>query len=413
MSDNGSGTLEVGTNDKHEVVINLPRDMTGHIVFSVQQARELADTLHKKANAAAAAQVTEDELARIAAILPVDRSRLCSTSGEAPEKVRAEQTETTGQHKSYIVLCEDERRKGFVRPYRDAYKHVGRAEPVTDDVGIPPHTVRRVGGCGTVTTMGRALSETYARDPTFYGATFCCGCNRHLPVASSCGPLTVNRLDRSSAAWRRALNQPVTDEPSKHMNERNDQPLAALQPRSEGTTPAAGGNQTAPSERCGRCRKTREAHGYVPGIGLTCYRGESLAWLPARASDRYKCGHCGQIVIASTAQPAGPCLCGEYAWKPAEGDALQSWELTRVVKLIQDEIDSRHSYPGTRGNPIGNPADIDIFEKAIGILRSHLVARSPGAVPEAHPHETTNEKHDDGLARVDGNGSSERFGTAG
>jgi hypothetical protein len=175
--------LEVGTNDKHEVVINLPRDMTGHIVFSVQQARELADTLHKKANAAAAAQVTEDELARIAAILPVDRSRLCSTSGEAPEKVRAEQTETTGQHKSYIVLCEDERRKGFVRPYRDAYKHVGRAEPVTDDVGIPPHTVRRVGGCGTVTTMGRALSETYARDPTFYGATFCCGCNRHLPVA--------------------------------------------------------------------------------------------------------------------------------------------------------------------------------------------------------------------------------------
>jgi hypothetical protein len=37
-------------------------------------------------------------------------------------------------------------------------------------------------GCGTVTTMGRALSETYARDPEFYGATFCAGCNKHLPV---------------------------------------------------------------------------------------------------------------------------------------------------------------------------------------------------------------------------------------
>jgi len=38
-------------------------------------------------------------------------------------------------------------------------------------------------GCGSVTTMGRALSETYARDPTFYGATFCVSCNKHYPVA--------------------------------------------------------------------------------------------------------------------------------------------------------------------------------------------------------------------------------------
>ncbi|MNT85315.1 hypothetical protein D3C72_2254710 [compost metagenome] len=37
-------------------------------------------------------------------------------------------------------------------------------------------------GCGTVTTMGRALSETYARDPKFYGGTFCCYCNAHFPV---------------------------------------------------------------------------------------------------------------------------------------------------------------------------------------------------------------------------------------
>lgn len=37
-------------------------------------------------------------------------------------------------------------------------------------------------GCGTVTKMGLALCETYARDPTFYGATFCCDCRKHLPV---------------------------------------------------------------------------------------------------------------------------------------------------------------------------------------------------------------------------------------
>ncbi len=86
---------------------------------------------------------------------------LCTTNGKPVAEVRASQTNETGQHDGYVVLCPDERAKGFVRPYRDRYRHTT---------------------CGTVTTMGRALSETYARDPKFYGATFCCGCNRHLPV---------------------------------------------------------------------------------------------------------------------------------------------------------------------------------------------------------------------------------------
>lgn len=91
-----------------------------------------------------------------------DAVKLCTTNGETVEKVRADQTADTGQHAGYIVLCPDERAKGFVRPYRDAYRHAD--------------------GCDGVTTMGRALSETYARDPNFYGATFCAHCNRHLPV---------------------------------------------------------------------------------------------------------------------------------------------------------------------------------------------------------------------------------------
>lgn len=91
-----------------------------------------------------------------------NEQKLCTTSGEAVEKVRSEQTQETGQHKAYIVLCEDERKKGFVRPYRDKYRH---------------------GVCGSVTSMGRALSETYARDPKFYGATFCVRCNAHFPVS--------------------------------------------------------------------------------------------------------------------------------------------------------------------------------------------------------------------------------------
>lgn len=71
--------------------------------------------------------------------------------------------ETPGpQNDVYLVLPESERAKGFVRPYRDEYIH---------------------NVCGAVTTMGRALSETYARNPSFYGATYCTHCQKHRPVA--------------------------------------------------------------------------------------------------------------------------------------------------------------------------------------------------------------------------------------
>lgn len=69
--------------------------------------------------------------------------------------------ESSGQQAVYLVLSEEERAKGFVRPVRRAYRHLA---------------------CGTVTTMGAALCETYARDPKFYGGTFCCGCSTHFPL---------------------------------------------------------------------------------------------------------------------------------------------------------------------------------------------------------------------------------------
>jgi hypothetical protein len=47
---NGPGVLEVGLNEKKEVVINLPKDMTGHIVFSIAEARVLALVLLRTAN---------------------------------------------------------------------------------------------------------------------------------------------------------------------------------------------------------------------------------------------------------------------------------------------------------------------------------------------------------------------------
>jgi hypothetical protein len=215
MADNGPGVLQIGVNSAHEVVLNLPHGMTGHIVFSPTEARGLADTLIRKAIDAEAAHRAEREAQRIANVPPVDRSKQCTTSGEPVAKVRAEQTEETGQHKGYIVLCPDERAKGFVRPYRDRYQHVGR-KPKYPLVDLTPEQHERYdpfgyvkfepfpdgseesnggtssgrywtqkdldGGCGSVTTMGRALSETYARDPKFYGSTFCVTCNKHLPV---------------------------------------------------------------------------------------------------------------------------------------------------------------------------------------------------------------------------------------
>jgi hypothetical protein len=123
---------------------------------------------------------------------------MCTTNGKPVEDVRASQTNPTGQHNGYIVLCPDERAKGFVRPYRDSYRHVGPRicglhvgpDGATVCHMDPGHegpcgtaTGPRPQACQTVTTMGRALSETYARDPEFYGATFCCHCNVHRPVA--------------------------------------------------------------------------------------------------------------------------------------------------------------------------------------------------------------------------------------
>ena len=70
--------------------------------------------------------------------------------------------EPTTQRKAYLVLSEEERAKGFLRPVRDAYIHTK---------------------CLTVTTMGAALAETYARQPDFYGATYCCFCKKHSPVS--------------------------------------------------------------------------------------------------------------------------------------------------------------------------------------------------------------------------------------
>jgi hypothetical protein len=126
-----------------------------------------------------------------------------------PADPRLKEVRPDGQQEAYLVLSEEERAKGFVRPLRRGYVHRGvrPTHPVrdlTDDerirlgddyskfeeypgggpLGGRYWTREQLeGGCGTVTTMGLALCETYARDPKFYGATFCVRCGEHLPVA--------------------------------------------------------------------------------------------------------------------------------------------------------------------------------------------------------------------------------------
>lgn len=65
------------------------------------------------------------------------------------------------QARAYLILSEEERSKGFIRPVRRSYVHET---------------------CGAVTTMSQGIAETYARDPGFYGATYCTGCRMHRPV---------------------------------------------------------------------------------------------------------------------------------------------------------------------------------------------------------------------------------------
>jgi hypothetical protein len=72
-----------------------------------------------------------------------------------------EEDPATGQNKCYLILSDEERAKGFVRPVRRSYIHTA---------------------CGGVTRMSTELAETYARDPGFYGATFCVACHAHCPV---------------------------------------------------------------------------------------------------------------------------------------------------------------------------------------------------------------------------------------
>lgn len=124
--------------------------------------------------------------------------------------------EPVPQNEAYLVLSEEERAKGFRFPLRRSYQHVGLKpkyplRDLTPEEEAQHNTSPRVElhyvkfeeypesdspktgrfwthvqlnskGCGYITSMSLSLCETFARDPSFYGATYCCGCRKHLPL---------------------------------------------------------------------------------------------------------------------------------------------------------------------------------------------------------------------------------------
>jgi hypothetical protein len=140
------------------------------------------------------------------------RERLTGRGAPAAEGASAptEERISGGQLADHWVLPEEERAKGFVRPVRLRYRHVGqrpshetraltaeeeerfagfgyvRFEPYPDGDPVTGRywTQEQLdAGCGAETTMPRQIAETYARDPTYYGSTFCAGCGQYRPVA--------------------------------------------------------------------------------------------------------------------------------------------------------------------------------------------------------------------------------------
>lgn len=107
-----------------------------------------------------------DNIARASGAVPaVDRTQRTLTDG-SPVTPDHREIRSNGQQKGYVVLSDAERARGFVQPVRRTYVHKK---------------------CGGATTMGLALAETYARDPTFYSGTFCCGCQKHFTFGAEDG----------------------------------------------------------------------------------------------------------------------------------------------------------------------------------------------------------------------------------
>src|SRR5882672_3988387 len=161
-----------------------------------------------------AARLTHPNLAlATAAVPPVDATQRTTIGGMHPDDPAHRELLESGMQRDYVILTPEERHRGYVRPVRRSYVHVGLQEPyqlrdVTEEergkyegceyVKYEKYLESRaplVGrfwtqamldrvnkGCCATTTMSIEIAETYARKPDFYDATYCSTCGRHYPV---------------------------------------------------------------------------------------------------------------------------------------------------------------------------------------------------------------------------------------
>lgn len=153
----------------------------------------------------------------------VREKKKVTASGKPPKTAKSISAPTDeklpdGQLKDHWILSDEERAKGFVRPVRTSYIHIGKeicAKVLPNVSGAEvllgglrevcvmepghkgeciqfrkmtqyEHAVAEeshiLGGCGRITTMGQKIAETYAAEPEFYGSTFCANCHGYFPV---------------------------------------------------------------------------------------------------------------------------------------------------------------------------------------------------------------------------------------
>ena len=135
-----------------------------------------------------------------------------TTDPQDPRLGHGSDSTPTAQNQAYLVLSPEEIAKGFVRPLRKSYQHVGEKpqyllrdltedekerhaasnyvayekypeteDPILGRFWTQAQLDRK--GFDSVTIIDDTIAATYSRKPTFYGSTYCCYCRKHLPVA--------------------------------------------------------------------------------------------------------------------------------------------------------------------------------------------------------------------------------------
>ena len=128
------------------------------MVYKIELAHRTYSFESKEAALAFQREVAEAEIIEPVPVPPVDRTQQELTDGSP---VPADRSHTAdrgdGQQRGYVVLTEAERKKGFVRPVRDTYRHAG-VRPKYPTRELTADEKKQTEGCDYV------LFEEYPKD---------------------------------------------------------------------------------------------------------------------------------------------------------------------------------------------------------------------------------------------------------